>query len=162
MNKAARTLTSGAIMRSLLALCLLALAASACKSTDKPDSAQFASVEIRGHSAQEIRGTTAIVFQEQGYKASSGNYSTLVFERPGSTMNNLAYGNWMGGGIATRVKLNIVNVTGDLFRIDAHAFLVRNKGEVLEEEVTISKMHRKPYQKMMDEIGKRLGQPPPK
>lgn len=139
--------------------CLLGLTGAGCKSTDKPETAQFASVEIRGRTPQQIRAATADVMREHGYKAATGNVSTIVFEKEGSTMNNIAYGNWMGGGIATRAKISLVPVTDDMFRLECHAFLVRSKGEAVEEEITIKGIHRGQYQKMMNEIGKRLGQP---
>jgi len=140
----------------LAAICLLGLLAAGCKTNDKPESARFASVEIRGHSPQDIRATTVDVFREHGYKLASGSLSELVFEREGSTMNNLAYGNWMGTGITARAKISFVPVTDDLYRVECHAFLVRNKGEVLEEEITIKHVHSGPYQKMLDEAAKRL------
>ncbi len=143
----------------LAVLCIAGLLAGGCKNTDKPETAQFASVEIHGRSPQQIRAVTADVMREHGYKVSTGNLSTIVFEKEGTTMNNIAYGNWMGGGIATRAKINFVPVTDDVFRIECHAFLVRNKGEVLEEEVTVKGIHSGQYQKMLKEIARRLGQP---
>lgn len=142
----------------LAAVCVMAFVLCGCKTDERPESAKFASVEIRGHNPQEIRATTADVFRENGFTPKSGNLSTIVFERQGSTMNNIAYGNWMGGGIASRATVNFIPVTGDLFRIECHAFLVRNSGEVLEEEVRIKSIHSGTYQKMLKEVAKRLGQ----
>ncbi len=140
-----------------VAACLLVLLFAGCKThDDKPDSADFASVEIRGHTMQQIQSVTSDVFHEHNYKATTGSLTSLVFEKEGTTMNNIAYGNWMGTGIASRVKLLFVPVTDDVFRIDCHAFLVRNKGETLEEEIPVTHIHHKQYQKMLDEIAKRL------
>ena len=147
---------AGAVL--VAALCIACLHVTGCKSTEKPESAQFASVEIQGHTVEQIRSVTADVFHQHGYKAATGNLSSLVFEKEGSTMNNIAYGNWMGTGIANRAKINFVLLTGDAFRIECHAFLVRNKGEVLEEEIPVKGIHSGVYQKMLNEIAKRLNQ----
>jgi len=136
--------------------CLGGFVGAGCRSTDKPESARFASVEVVVRSNQQLHSVTADVFHEPGYNAAPGSVSTLVFEKQGSTMNNLAYGNWMGAGIGSRVKVSFIPVSGDIFRIECHAFLVRNKGEVLEEEMPVSGIHSGQYQKMLNEIAKRL------
>ena len=43
-----------------------------CKSLDKPDSASFASVRIPGHTAEQIRAATVVVFQQDGYALVGG------------------------------------------------------------------------------------------
>jgi hypothetical protein len=141
----------------LFTLCICGLLAGGCSSTkDKPESARFAAVEVVVHNTEKLRSVTADVLHEHGYKAATGSVSTLVFEKQGSSLNNLAYGNWMGTGIWSRVKISFVPVSGDVFRLEAHAFLVRNKGEVLEEEMPVSNIHSGQYQKMLNEIAKRL------
>jgi hypothetical protein len=156
LTRPRRRLDAAAIMA---VIGLAVLLAAGCKTNDKPESAQFASVDIRGRPVDLIRSATADVFHEHGYKAESESLATLVFDKEGSAMNNLAYGNWMGTPVGTRVRLNFVPIGEYSFRIECHAFIVRNKGEVLEDEITINGIHRGQYQKMLDEIAKRLVRP---
>ena len=137
-------------------LCCWVLLGAGCSSTDKPESARFASVEVHGSTLAQLSSVTAAVFHEHGYRADTGGKRGLVFEKQGTTMNNLAYGNWMGTGILARVKVIFVPITDDEFRIECHAFLVRSKGEALEEEIPVSSMHSGQYQKMLNEVAKRL------
>ena len=80
-----------------------------------------------------------------------------MFEELASKTTNLIYGNWLGGRVWSRVKVTPSILSATIpSRIECHAFLVENKGEVLEEEKPVGKMHRKPFQQMMDEVAKRL------
>lgn len=149
----------------LLAVCFGALATSGCRSAAKQEPARFASVEIVGQPHERVRDVTAEVFHEHGYLVTRNGWASLVFEREGSSMNNLAYGTWMAGRVWVRVKAAIFDVSARQCRLQCEAFIVQNRGEALEEEIRIKKMHNRPYQELLDEVAKRLGgtttKPPP-
>ena len=135
---------------------LLGMFVSGCKTDERPESAQFASVVIHGRSIDQIHAAIIDIFHEHQYKAVKDTLSTLVFEELASKTTNLIYGNWLGGRVWSRVKVTLDPIGDNSFRIECHAFLVENKGEVLEEEKPVGKMHRKPFQQMMDDVAKRL------
>jgi len=144
----------------LLAVCFAALATTGCRSAAKQEPARFASVEIVGQTHERVRDVAAEVFHDHGYLVTRNGWGSLVFEREGSAMNNLAYGNWMGGRVWVRVKATIFDVSARQCRLHCEAFILRNRGEALEEEIRIKRIHNRPYQELLDEVARRLGGPP--
>jgi hypothetical protein len=128
-----------------------------CKSMNKPVSASFASVRIQGHTAEQVRAASVVVFQQDGYTAVAGKRSDLVFEKEGSRWDQIAYGNWVNESpVWLRVRVSMVPLSDDTFRLQCQAYKVRNKGDPLaEDQVRIGNSHSKPYQALLDEV---LGQ----
>ena len=141
----------------LAAVCVGVFLGAGCSSTGKSDSAEFAAVEIHGQPPERVCDVAAEVFLEHGYKVKRQGWARLFFEKEGSAMNNLAYGNWMGGRVWVRVKVSVVEASANTCRVKGEAFLLRNRGEPLEEEIRIRKLHSRPYQELLDEVAKRLG-----
>ena len=128
-----------------------------CSSMDKPASASFASVRIQGHTAEQIRGATVVVFQQDGYVAANVSGAEMVFEKEGSRWDQIAYGSWVNEApVWIRVRVSMVSLSADLFRLQCQAYKVRNKGDPLaEDQVIIRNRNSKPYQAMLDKV---LGQ----
>ena len=98
-----------------------------------------ASVEIRGNTPGQIVDGALAVFGEKGYTVAQPGLTRLVCEKEGSTMRNLAYGNWIQDTpIWIRVKVSIVAAGEATCRLECHALMVRGKGEPVEEEISIS------------------------
>jgi hypothetical protein len=133
-----------------------------CSSVGKPASPVLGSVEIRGVPIERIRDVTSEVFHDHGYKVAASGWTTLTFEREGSLMNDIAYGNWMGSRIRVRVKATLTELSGGGCKIECSAHLVRNEGEPVEDEVKVNRLHGHKYQKMLHEVAKRLHAPPVK
>ena len=128
-----------------------------CKSLNEPDSASFASVRIQGHTVEQIRAATVVVFQQEGFTAAGVQRAELVFEREGSRWDQIAYGSWVNEApVWLRVRASVVPLSADTFRLQCLAYKVLNKGDPLaEEQVRIGHSHRKPYQELLDKV---LGQ----
>jgi len=168
MNRIQRIIGSAAASRAgvpqwsltvLLAACLAAVAATGCRSAATQDPLRFASVVIHGQPHERVRDTTALVFLEHGYRVAKNGWADLVFERAGSAMNNIAYGTLMTGKVWIRVKASIVDGLSGTCRLDCEAFVLRNRGEALEEETRITKIHNHQYQDILNEVAKRVGAP---
>ena len=129
-----------------------------CKSVDRPASASFASVRIEGHTPEQIQAATVVVFQIAEYTAADVRRSEMVFEREGSRWDQIAYGSWVNdASVWNRVRVSMVPLAADTFRLQCQAFKVRNKGDPLtEEEVRIGNSHRKHYQALLDKVVERL------
>jgi hypothetical protein len=131
------------------------LLSAGCATRDKPD--YIAAVEIHGNTPGQIAAVTEAVFAENGYKLAGGSATKPVFEKPGSGMNKFAYGDWVGDTeVWVRVKVSITPVEEAVWRIDCRPFLVKDKGRSMEEEIKVSSVHHKPYQKLLDDIAARL------
>jgi hypothetical protein len=136
---------------------LLLLLTTGCQ-TDKPPSARFASVQITNNTPGQISQMAVTVFTEQGWKVAHGGIYKLVFEREASTLNQVAYGNWEEDKrLGTRVKASIIPVREMVFRLQCHVFMVRDMGSpAFEEEVKLFNVSGHAYQKLLDEVARRL------
>jgi len=144
-------------LRNLLASMLLAIAAiglPGCKSLSKTDSASFASVEVQGHTPEQICAATVVVFQQDGYTAAVIRRSDLVLEKEGSRWDQIAYGSWVNdASVWVRVRVSMVPLSADTFRLGCRSYKVRNKGDALtEEQVRIRNTHSKHYQALLDKV----------
>jgi hypothetical protein len=125
-----------------------------CKSVNKPASAGFASVRIQGHTAEQIRAASVVVFQQDGYTVVDDHRTDMVFEKEGSRWDQIAYGSWVNEApVWLRAKVSMVPLSDDTIRLQCQAYKVRNKGDPLtEDQVRIGNGHSKPYQALLDEV----------
>src|SRR5262249_26426578 len=94
-----------------------------------------------------------------GFTVARTGLSNVVFEKEGSKLDNLAYRDWISGPqIWIRVKASIVPVSEAFFRLECQAYAVQDKGQsIFEEEIKMSNFSGRRYQKLLDEVVRRLG-----
>jgi len=142
-----------AVWAGLLAV-LLGVVSSGCYSMK--GSSRFASVEIHGRSNQQILQTTAAVFRDDGYFLRSAVGDELIFERAGSSLNQVAYGSW-GSGVTLRVRTQVVPLGHDSTLLQCQASMVRNAGDrILEDEQWLGSFRSAPFQSLLDETARKL------
>lgn len=146
----------------LLPLALL----TGCSSLNKPASASFASVLISSSSSEDIQATTVKVFKEADYHTvyRSPGTDTLVFEKEGTQGQSLAYngvvGTQAGEQILNRVRVSLTDRGDGSFWLTCQAFVVRDAGGQLGgDEIKLSNLRSRPYQKLLDEVARRLKNP---
>ena len=144
-----------------LLLATACLALFGCKSLNEPASANFASVLIQGHTAEQIRGATVVVFQQDGYTLAGAQGADMVFEREGSHWDQIAFGSWVNeASVWLRVKVTMVPLATDDFRLQCQAYKVHNKGDPLaEKEVRMSRAHSKSCQALLDKVLAQISHP---
>ena len=145
----------------ILSCILMATASTAvigCKSPGKPDPGNFAWVQVQGHTAEQIRAATVVVFQQGGYTPVNVERPEMVFEKQGSKWDRIAYGSWIDdSSVWIRVRVSIVPLSDGIFRLQCQAFKVRDKGDAaFEEQVQLKNNRSKPYQALLDEVLGRL------
>ena len=145
----------------LLALGLFAAAVLAGCRTGEPTSASFASVVISGRSPEQICQTAGKVFQENGYAVGSLSPSGMVFQKEGTQGQSLAYGGvvdtYYGSTTAVRVRAALVDLSAGNYRLQCKAYMVRNANDsFFEDESALLNFRSGPYQKLLDEVAKRL------
>jgi len=114
-------------------------------------------VQVQGNTPGQIRQMALAVFQSNGYEATRMRDANLVFEKPGSGLNNLAYGNWNGTPVWVRVHTAIVPVSEGAYRLEGKTVLVRDRGGATEEEVKLQGASA--TQKLLEEVARRLKAP---
>jgi hypothetical protein len=145
------------VLRWVLAGCL-AWALAGCSSPEQGSSSGFAAVTIKGNTPGQISEAAIAVFTEAGYRVVVPGRTRLVFEKEGSSMNNLAYGSWMDETpVWVRVRASILPAGEATHRLECRAWMVRDHGSRLEDEVKVSPMARGTYQKLLEEVARRLG-----
>ena len=144
----------------LLGLCLL-LAASGCQSPhSSTPSTRLASVIIKDRSMAQIESATQGVFLGHAYQVARPGSADLVFEKEGTSMNTLMYGDWTPGKVWVRVKVYLRQLgSPNEILLECDAFMVNDHGDTrFEEEHKLSKMRRGTYQDLLEEVKKRVSQ----
>jgi hypothetical protein len=144
----------------LLMVFLAGTVATGCHST-KPGSASFASVVIHNRSLPEVQQATLMVFREDGYAGAPAGADSMVFEKEGTRLNDIAYngviGTHYGQRSAIRVKSQIVELGGNSWRLQCQAFTVRDAGDpFFSEEIPMTNLRGAPYQVLLNKVADRL------
>jgi hypothetical protein len=147
-------------LRALASIVLGVLLVAGCH-LDKPAGASFASVIITGKTPDEVCKTTGAVFQEDGYMVRVLNPARMVFEKEGSRAQALAYGGVVdthyGAVTLVRVRAELVDLGAGGQRLQCKAYMVRDAGSSFsEDESALLNFRSGPYQKLLDEVAKRL------
>jgi hypothetical protein len=140
------------------ALVAAVLTFAGCKSSDTPYSSSFASVEIKDKQPKQIRDAILAVFKGDGYTLAGTTSEYLVFEEEGSRMDKIAYGNWVGETpVYVRVKVSMVSMAEEnTWRLSCNAYMVRNKGDMLVDEVKLPNRKSRPFQNLLNKVADRL------
>ena len=108
----------------------------------------------------QIESATQDVFLGQAYQVARSRPGEFVFEKAGTSMNTLVYGDWTPGKVWVRVKVYLQALgTPNEVLLDCDAFMVRDHGDVrFEEEQKLSKMRRGPYQELLEAVKEKVSQ----
>ena len=105
----------------------------------------------------DIQQTTTTVFREKGYALAAASPEEMVFERPGSRRDALKWGGLLGQGVTMRVKVRLSEMLDGSQLLQADAFAVQNSDDpFFQSENRNILLNRRPYQKLLDEVAKRL------
>jgi hypothetical protein len=144
-----------ALFFGLMALCFTGLLG--CKSSKGPGSSSHAAVTITGRSEEDIARVTKEVFSENGFSFKLVRKDTLVFERPGSFGDTLAWGGIDGKGVVVRAKVQMQGLPDGSRLLECNVFAVRDAGDrIFETESRDGMSSKSPYRKMLEEVQKRL------
>jgi hypothetical protein len=116
-----------------------------------------ATVQIRGRTVAGIQQTATAVFREQSYALTKATPEEMVFERPGTRREALKWGGWSGAGVTMRVKVRLSEMLGGVHLLQADAYAVQHSDDpFFQSESRNILLNRRPYQKLLDEVAKRL------
>jgi hypothetical protein len=139
----------------LLAFCAVSLVG--CQSAKQPGSMSHASIQVKGHSLEDIRQTATAVFRDAGYSLVATSQEEMVFDRPGSRRDATKWGGWSAAGVIMRVKVGLSRMTDGSELLEAEVYAVQNSDdEFFRTERRNIVLNRRPYQKLLDETARRL------
>ena len=146
------------VRRFLLLLPFALLVWAGCRSHPDTPSTRLASVLITNHPVVEVEAATEAVFTDHGYQKIPSKTGQLVFEKEGTGMNTLVYGDWSSKKVWVRVKLYTHYLSSvQQVLLDCDAFMVAEHGDQhFEEEHKLTTVHRARFQDLLDEVSKRL------
>jgi hypothetical protein len=127
-----------------------------CHVSGKSDSNGFAVVEIHGNTPGQISTVTKQVFRDNGYEIARTDLDAMTFEKQASNMEAVKYGGWLDA-VWMRVEVTLVPVAEQTFEVQARVRMLQGRG-TFEEEVKHASIKSAPYQQLLDEVAKRLGQ----
>ena len=119
------------------------------------------SVTIENHSPEEIAVAAAKVFGLDGYMDGPSRAGQLVFQKQASRATTFSqeglYATQQGAQTVNRVKLEVVPLSGgSACRLQCQAYIVRDAGALLEDEVRLSGLRSGPYQSLLNQVKKQL------
>jgi len=138
----------------------MALVLTGCKSTPRTPSNRLASVVITNRSPDEIEAATRIIFEKHAYELlRRRDGDPLVFEKQGTFMNGLFYGDWYSGGVWERVRVYHIDMEPGATLLDCDAYMVQEHDDpFFQSERKPYKSRRHVYQKILEEVARELGQ----
>ena len=146
-----------ALPHVFIALCT-AIVLSGCKSTPKTPSNRLASVIIKNRTRDEIEAATRTIFEKHDYELSRRrDGDPMVFEKQGTFMNGLFYGDWYSGGVWERVKVYLAVLEPGQTLLDCDAYMVQEHDDpFFQSERKPYKSRRHVYQNLLEEVVKEL------
>jgi hypothetical protein len=143
----------------LAAIPLSIVLATGCQSFNSPPSNNLASVTITNHSMPQIASAIQTVFETHYFTGGQTGPNTFTYQRPGSRMNNLAYGSYFfDEKVTVRVVVNVQPVYGGRFLLSCNASLIEDEGDPVFQDTHHVRMLRKwPYEQLLNDIKAQLG-----
>ena len=140
----------GGYQIAIVAGCLLL---GGCQTAYQPGGSPgiMASVTVASANSDQIFDAVDHVFNRAGFKLVDVRPNLRVFERPGSQMDNMKYGDWDGTTVMMRAKVSMVSQGGTV-TLECRVVAVRNYGQTLESENAVWGGYRKEYQSLMDQV----------
>ena len=144
--------------RLLLLAPFLVLISAGCQSPHSTSSPYLAAVMIKDKSVAQVEAVTQAVFEDHGYQRVRVNSAELVFDKEGTGMNTLVYGDWSTKKIWVRVKVFLHELKPERqLRLACDAFMVGEHGDPrFEEEHKLTSIHRGRYQDLLEKVTQRL------
>ena len=144
--------------RGLLLLISLGLLTAGCKSPESSQHHRLASVTIKGGTREQIETAIRSVFEKHGYELSTKrNAGALIFEKKGTFMNGLVYGDWYSGGVWERVNVYYGEPEPGRTVVECDAYMVQEPEDpFFQSERKTYKTRRHIYQKLLEEVAKEL------
>jgi hypothetical protein len=143
---------------TLAVACLL----SGCSSTppNKTGSHRLASIIVENRSADQIDASLVKVYESHAFHLRRKD-DNLIFEKPGTIMNTLAYGDWYGGAVWERIVIYQTELEPGRTLVDCDAFMVQEPDDPLFQKVRqVYGSRRSNCQELLDAVSQDLAKQP--
>jgi hypothetical protein len=117
-----------------------------------------AAVVVTNASPKEIQEATEKVFKTNGFDPAPEDNNDLVFQRKGSFMNGLFYGDWYQGGVWVRIKVFLSELDPTRTMVDCDVYMVQDPDDPLFQEERKVKADKNECQRLLDQIPAAISQ----
>lgn len=156
----------GNIPRSVALMVLFALTAvlptTGCRTTKHPESKRMASIVVTNASAEQIEAAVDTVFKKHAFEEGRAAEDEQVFQRPGSVMSGVIYGDWYSGGVWERVKVYQRELDPARTVVECDGYMVQEHEDPLfQKEKRQFRTKRGHLQDLLNEVAQELKHPHP-
>jgi hypothetical protein len=138
----------------------LILVSTGCQNLNTPPANSLASVTITNRTMLQISNAIQDVFVAHYFAGGQTGPAEFTYERPGSRMNNLAYGSYMfDEKVTIRVKVMVQPLSNNQFNLSCQAALVEDAGDpVFQDSHQVRFLRKWPYEQLLRDIRKQVGE----
>jgi hypothetical protein len=136
------------------------LCATGCQSFKNSAPDYLTSVTITNRPMAEVNNATVTVFTTHGFTGGPVGSGQFIFRRPGNAMDQVAYGSYVvQQAVTVRTQVTVQQMTPDSILIGCNSWLVKSENDpTFEESYPVRAMRKGPYEDLLKEIQKQLGQ----
>jgi hypothetical protein len=144
----------------LLLLAALYVGATGCQSFKPTGTDYLTSVTITNRPMMDVTNTTVTVFISHGFTGGPTGPGQFIFRRPGSAMDQVAYGSYVvQQAVTVKTQVTVQQMTPDSILVGCNSWLVKSENDpTFEESYPVRAMRKGPYEELLREIQKQLGQ----
>lgn len=136
------------------------LCATGCQSFKNSEPDYLTSVTITNRPMMDVTNATVTVFITHGFTGGPISPGQFIFRRPGNAMDQIAYGSYVvKQAVTVKTQVTIQTMAPDSILIGCNSWLVKSENDpTFEESYPVRAMRKGPYEELLKEIQKQLGQ----
>ena len=151
-----RTIIGTGVIVGLLALSAAVLT-SGCRSPNAAYSKRMASIIVTNQSPEHIEAAIQAVFTNHGYEEGKAEEDELVFQKPGSVMSGVVYGDVYSGGVWERIKTYVRALDSTRTLVECDGYMVQEHDDPLFQKEKRQFGTKKGHlQKLLNEVATEL------
>ena len=133
------------------------LVITGCSSTKPSFSNRMASIVVTNEPQEKIDTAVRGVFKKHWFEETKGEKDEIVFQRPGTFMNSVVYGDWWSGGVWERVKIYQRELDSERTVVECDGYMVQEHDDPLFQKEKLQYGSKKKHlQGLMNEVGAEL------
>ena len=138
----------------------LCVGVAGCQSFKSTGPGYLTSVTITNRPMADVNNATVTVFTTHGFTGGPIGSGQFIFRRPGSAMDQAAYGSYVvQQAVTVKTQVTVQQMTPDSILIGCNSWLVKSENDpTFEESFPVRSMRKGPYEELLKEIQKQLGQ----
>ena len=137
---------------------LLILVATGCQRLGKNTPNQVATVIVPNQSMGKVAAATEVVFIRHNYQGGRTGPAQYTYQRLGSSMDAVVYGEWIDRKVAVRVVVTLNEVGTNSVRVACDARMVSAPGDtVFEESFKVRGSDKQEIEAIVAEIAAQAG-----